>query len=155
MQSNLIVLICCSNKLRYMLSSCIFSFNWFTAVGRKTWQINIYWQYLEGSFCHSESKQSQLTCSIFFKFIWGTMDPDHLERKLTIHREITVCVCISRCKWFPKKKIHWKPYTYMYIDLHSPGISEWPLCFIVVRHAFAVPSATNHCCRSAGVAALR
>ncbi|RMX54487.1 hypothetical protein pdam_00021665, partial [Pocillopora damicornis] len=32
--------------------------------------------------------------------------------------------------------------------------SEWPLCFIVVKHALAVPNATNHCCRSAGVAAL-
>ena len=38
---------------------------------------------------------------------------------------------------------------------HSPGISECPLCFIVVRHAFAVPKATSHCCRSAGMAALR
>ena len=42
-----------------------------------------------------------------------------------------------------------------HLHLHSPGISECPLCFMVVRHAFAVPSATSHCCRSAGVAALR
>lgn len=30
--SILIVLICCNSRLRYMLSSCIFSFNWFIAI---------------------------------------------------------------------------------------------------------------------------
>ena len=35
LQSILMVLICCSNKLRYMFSSCIFSFNWLMAVNKR------------------------------------------------------------------------------------------------------------------------
>ena len=34
-QSIFMVPICCSSRLRYMLSSCIFSFNWFIAVQQK------------------------------------------------------------------------------------------------------------------------
>ena len=35
LQSILMVLICCSSKLRYMFSSCIFSFNWLMAVNKR------------------------------------------------------------------------------------------------------------------------
>lgn len=95
------------------------------------------------------------------------MAPDHLERNNSNnnnknkceHLQRHYCLCtdvsVPRCtvNGSLRRKSNCKPY--MYINLLSPGISEWPLCFIVVRHAFAVPSATNHCCRSAGVAALR